>query len=558
MSTGISGSFDSKTGTIKVHIDDGGSLANVEIASIGNLKYEFDLLPDSPDVESVKAIYNKIDITIYQHSYAQDDLYDRIRNNSISQDGLKVTLTIVDGVNEDDFQFFIKVNDIKLSLSERLIKLVCRVLYDEDATALSVFDEIPAGVTETFRPDDSEAGEELDCTGVLDWIEYAMKKVFVNDLPAQMQSCPTNLGTNYQSENFTSFDGFPTGVTFLMAKMDDPPFTGFDLGEDAISIQGSMFHDGNGYLTNAYFPEYWQAGDGLFEVRTSIGQPIYSGPVEIDEVVSSSQIFINTFSSKAAGRYIAKYRSRYSTANIKAVSTLQEIAAIEGAIFGTGFGKNFYVNRIQQNDVVEIEWDDIEDSDIETFFNPLGGGFVYQIAKTVKNITGGSAGDYELNEGPPAYGTWPVSTGNWEVPTITDGKVTVQKIEGIEQEVNLTLAPGYPFLSKAWGDNVNNRLLGRYDESTGIWFLDYDPVLTLCRTGLNSIQRSLSSDGRGIIVEFKAFGAKSIMPWNLVKIVNGPSRYNNRLFRPTSLDYDFVLDTVGVKAYEILDSDLPD
>jgi hypothetical protein len=615
----ISGSFKSKTGRIRVEVLDGGQPTTVEIDELGSLKYEFDLIPDKPEVDAVQALYNKIDISIFQYSHYKEDLYERLRQRLIEQKGIGVRLSVfqegaifndllfiskegnvqplldltfndgstnltLDGmyfvesngstfliqggyVEPDQvysFDFFIQLNDISLSEVDRTIEMDCRVRYNPNAPALAVFDRIESEnptLLKTFLPDEDNAGETLDCTGVADWIDAAMRDVFLNENTSIIRSADVDLPFNYAQKNYTSLsDGIPPAQTgFIMARMRTNVFEGFEEWQDG---QGRISYEGNdgtdrgtfggqnfeGILKKGYkirvnllFGEQDNPGGQFNDEVELIIDEVESDTVFYTENIPVSQGVIATQRSVRTYEYAVKV----STGDIFALETLQELAAIEGSIFGTGFGKNFFANRLQSSDVKLIDWQNIVDMDTNLFYNPLGGGFVLQVARYYSSLK-----DLTKNIGAENYGIWPTSSGNWELPLITDGKSQLEEIRGNDTQINLRLAPGYPFLNKAIGKKSQGYFLGKY-ESPVPWQEDYSTVLALCRSGLLAMKKALSSDGGSDVIEFEMFGVESIMPWNLIRFRGAKPKYSNKLFRPTELEYDFVNDMVKCVAYEV-------
>jgi hypothetical protein len=542
----ITGQFTSKTGVVQVQILDGGDSASVEIDEVGKIKYEFDLVPDKPEVDAVQALYNKVDISIFQYSHTKEDLYERLRRELISQRGLGVNL-IVDG---DTFSFFIQLNDISLSEADRIIEMECRVRYDENASVLGAFDRIETEdvtLLKTFLPDSDHPDETLDCTGVADWIDAAMRDIFLNEYTSEILSSDSQLEQAYNQSNYTSFSsGIPDRIGFTMVRMTSPPFSALEeLEASEQTVQSnSITYIGDFTFRGFGFEDILQP-NGSIELINLAGQS--AGFFIVDEVVSNTEFTItNQFAPPSFGRYFYRlFAERKDTETVTAMSALQELAAIEGAIFGTAFGKNFYINRLEEQKIVEIDWNDIVEMDTEPFYNPLGGGFVQQVARTLSNVA-----DQEKNIGTKSYGIWPVGSGNWELPVITDGRSQLEPVDGNDTEITLNLAPGYPFLSKGKGEPANNRIVGRYNTPLP-WYADFQPTLALCRAGLRSFKKALSSDGSSDTVKFQIFQAKAIMPWNLVKFLNAPDKYSNKLFRPTTIEYDVVDDLCECEAYEI-------
>ena len=551
----ITGQFTSKTGLIKVDILDDGTDLSVELDDIGKIKYKYDLVPDKPEIDAVQSLYNKVDISIFQYSYDETDIYNRLRTYLLQNGAVGVNLT-VDG---DIFRFLVQLNDISLKEADRVIKMDCRVRYDPNATVLGVFNAIEsddATLLKTFLPDPDNADETLECTGVADWIEYAMKNVFLNDYDAQILSSKSGLSELYNEKNYDSVaDGIKSRVGFIMARMISPPFQNFEEGDlegspidsKTIKYVGDLTFTGQGFLNTLN-------EDNSIEVFSLLGRNIF---FKISSVVSDTKFTIQEpppADAPAFGTYFYRINATLrKTQGEPAIQSLKELAAIEGAIFGSGFGNNFYINRLEEQKIVEIDWDDVTEIETKPFYNSLGSGFVQQVARTYSNVR-----EETKNMGTDNFGIWPTDSGNWELPLITDAKAQLERISGNDTEINLSLAPGYPFLNKALGQPTQNRFLGKY-ETPLQWYFDFDPSLSLCRSGLNAMKKALSSDGSSDTVKFQIFSAKAIMPWNLIKFTgsNVPENYAFKLFRPTEINYDVVQDVCECEAYEIAITDRP-
>lgn len=546
----IQSQFQSKTGLIELQILDGGTATEVEITSLSPLKYEFDLTPNSINIESFQVLYQKITVDLFQFDKDKNDIYERLRSALLSQKSLKVVL-IVDG---DSFRFSIAIDDISLSETSQIISINCRPLVDKTVNALSVFDKIDNEepfLLSILQPD-ANIQDGVQCAGVKDWIEYALKLIFLNEDETVVYSCPSFLGEGYQSENYISFrNGVPNVVGFVMARMEAVKFQGLEeVPEEEKFSRGKVNSDGTGILTGGDLTNL-TVGSSVRLINTA-GQSLF---FIIDEIISPTQIRVSSPSPPVVpvlGLYEINLHARLMvTSDITALSTIQGLAGIEGSIFGTGFGKNFFINRIQTQDIVEIDWKDVVEFDSEINYNPIGGGFVKQVAKTIKDLETG-----ELNVGTENFGVFP-TTSDLTLPVITQGRVDKEEIEGNDSRVNLRLAPAYPFLSKGRYFPQQGRFFGKYTSPVK-WDFDSSPVVALCRTGLRSIKRALSSDGTTDRIEGVILGAKKIMPYQLVRFVNAPEAFNLKLFRPTSLEYDFVNDTVTINDYELSPEDVPD
>lgn len=547
----IFGEFTTKAGLIRVEILDSGTNDEVEINSIGNLKYEFDLIPDKPEVTSVQALYEKIDIEIFQFSHKNNDIYERLIDKIRSQDGVKVELSL----DSDTFSFFIQLNDIELKEVDRMIKLECRVFYDNTTTVGEVFDAVPAGLTYTFLPDAANAGETLECTGVLDWVSQAMNEVFLNDFDSVAISSESNLDPNYNRTNYTSLlDGIKDKVGFIMADIRGTDFVTFeDLEGDGSLIR----YLGNNKFSGRNFTDKIKADDRFNIVRdngTFLLSDILINSVDSDEQFTSATL--NPAADVNEGQlYRWMWKNSIDPKEFSAIEALQELATMEGAIFGTGFGRNFFVNRVLHQEIVDIPWDEITEIAPKPFWNPFGEGAVTQLARTYSD-----ADNQTVNSGFENFGVIPISSGSWQIPLITDARVAIKDNRPSDYAINLSLPPGYPFLNKAKGEPAHDRYLGKY--STPIdWHIDFEPSLALCRAGLKAMRKALASDGKALYVELSAFNSKRVKPWNLFRIVDSisapaPAKYKDKIFRSTNIEYDFVKDMASYEAYEILSGDV--
>jgi len=305
----INGSFRSKTGVISVAIDDGGTATNVEVSDVGGLRYEFDLIPDSPEVDSVQALYSKLDIEIFQHDRGNNDLYDRLLTNLIAQGGASVIIT----VGGDPFRFFVQVNDIKLDEIERTIKLSCRPRVDSSAKSIDVFDDIETAdntLLEPFLHNDEFPTETLDCVGPEDWIKYALKQVFLNDDDVIFESCPTGLNLNYHQKNYNSYSGgIPDNmVTTVMVRLDPQIFTDTENavdGEQVIRYEGGKSFTGGGFSDIS-------PGDLLYVSLEGGRLGTFSELFTVDAIISDNELtVVENVTTLAQRSYSYKYAIEY-------------------------------------------------------------------------------------------------------------------------------------------------------------------------------------------------------------------------------------------------------
>jgi hypothetical protein len=127
---------------------------------------------------------------------------------------------------------------------------------------------------------------------------------------------------------------------------------------------------------------------------------------------------------------------------IKVIDTLKGLAGIEGSIFGTGFSKNFYINRESVNpaDAVTILFDDVINLKPKPFNLAIGGSKVTQLT------------DSRLLS-PDLFGVWGTSFTDPinvqpRIPNLQSATKYTVGNPNATKAIEIELPAGYPFLNK--------------------------------------------------------------------------------------------------------------
>lgn len=201
---------------------------------------------------------------------------------------------------------------------------------------------------------------------------------------------------------------------------------------------------------------------------------------------------------------------------------LVEMAVMEGAFFGVAFGKGFYMSRIPNTPLTtEIDYNEVELLSFSVAPNILN-----SVIMTLEGRVGGTP--------PPTYPNLSFATTGFLRPR------TRQRDIGIKRTV------AAPFLNKV-----------RY---TGVFF-EGRPVAAGPQT--NHLENGLVKAGGRVYtrtfgaqlsrrIEIKIWGMNRIKPWEAFEFgSNAPAEFADITWRPSSLRYDIMEDTITIEAYDI-------
>jgi hypothetical protein len=226
----------------------------------------------------------------------------------------------------------------------------------------------------------------------------------------------------------------------------------------------------------------------------------------------------------------ADLRAEYPSSGEQSIrSKVISMSAMEGAVFGSAFSINFYVNRLRTDDNVTLTNNDI--SDIRSVF---GSG---QVNATNTLITPYQSGD-------SAFKTTFVPTG---------AQVAGNPIG--DQFVGINLVAHSPQFCAGILDFDATNSPPQYINCTE------SQLNTLVSTNVQGIATagataySYAFDASFIIptrVETTILGVDKLKPYQALKFDDStPSEYQGKHYRPTSVEYDFKQDTIKVTAYKI-------
>ena len=543
--TMIYGSFISLAGTIniKLHVPEVGV---VEITDFGSLKYEFDLTPDSVDIKRLQALYSKASFTVFQY-FREDgvfvDIVDTLQAEILQNRFIDMEVEIITPEEQNYvFKFEIRAGDIKLTESARLVTINGRSKYNENLTALKVFNEIDGGDYVDF----THKGNTFAAISTKQWIQKCLELLFDNEFPHSYQPAILSPSTQHSRLSYPGFDEVNDGViAFVMVKLEEealitdiPTNRGigtlfYEIGVSTNVITGLDTFFTRDLVVGArilatIFDENWTPAATLIR--------------KIVEIVSDTELIVDANYELPIGyvNYSSQrhwsYQLDIDTESFSAIEVFQDMAGIEGAIFGTGFSKNFYLNRIRDGETVTIDFGDIIDSGRQPYFSPLTGNVVQTII------------DYD-KDGPSSFGDY---TGDDGIPNLSPTGAESPGAKSATSSLDIALAPGYPFMCKGQVNKDGGTVTvdGSYTIAEG-WQSDEELERNICIAGLTAYLQALATRGERQVIEFEVFKATKIKPWDLVSFENAPDKYSDRKFRPTSLEYDFVADTVKVTAYEI-------
>jgi hypothetical protein len=548
----ITGSFISQLGTVTVELDDGISPnINFDIATVGALTYDFDQTPDSVSIDKVQALYNYFDISAPAFNREGVDIWSRL--TTATQFGGQIRASVTIG----EFSFGFRLRNPELSFDERsrIVKMRLIPFVDTGVATRQVFQLLGEGSTGQFFTPRGQLNT-FPVHSVEDWIKASLKIVFGNNYPniflaskSGAQNMPDDIfdiSTNDQQVSFCMVD------TFNASTQSDRFLPLLD-GANQFFPTGTISFDqlGEGDIPSTILI----TGVGTsFLSQLQIGDEIYIDTQEVGSVtLIQTDLLITIRPSQRIprdGRSNQKFDilRPIVPSSIPALNVLKDLAGAEGSIFGTGFSRNFYVNRLRKEGVtrVTLDWTKIIDFAPSTYYLSLGRSFVAQRAS--KDRTGAAF-----------YGEWPLKAVNQlpsqdfgqqdsAIPNLTEFESITTGNPGGTKGLEIGLAPAYPMLNKV------NRVQGIFFGNSTIT----TPESALTRTGLTSYFQALNNTAGGLMVEFSVLDAFSLKPWDIFQFdTRAPEKYQDRQWRITSIAYDIINNVARVKAYQIDDIRTP-
>jgi hypothetical protein len=562
----ITSSFDTKSGTISLQIDTTASVG-AQILSVGSLSYDYDQTPDSVSIDRVQALYSQLPISIMQYGDLGEDLWDiLVSEATISDIEVNVSLTTWERIVYE-FPMRLRLADISLDERSRTISLRLIPNVNLTATVADVFTAIATPKKVNFArkygaPINQSKTYVQKATGVLDWIDSALNIVFGNNFSNDIKPSKTNGEPSVTEYIYDSVDNTSVGTRSLLM---------LNLGlDDVTPDEGDYIKvPANGLISFTEIPSgLLPSVNGSYNITISITGASFLGQIQFgDKIVLKSGIGYkgDIFGIQTIGTSTLTIVTddpviyfdepweilRPSAPNVApAVGVLKDLAGIEGSVFGTGFSKNFYFNRLDRTSgsTVTINYDMVTDFKPTPFYLSLGSSIVAQRADGSRGI------------GSDRYGSMRFGANDTRVPNLVDYTSVALGNANASKELKIELAPGYPFLNKgkiAIGGWEGDYTTGSAGSGLGPQ-LDTQLEAILTANGIRSYFQALNNTEGGISIEFTVMGAVSMLPWETIQFdTRAPEKYRDRQFRPTSIKYNFVNDTVTIKAYQIDDITTP-
>jgi hypothetical protein len=307
----------------------------------------------------------------------------------------------------------------------------------------------------------------------------------------------------------------------------------------ASGIPSRMSYESQG----TFFINSWPSGDFIYNVverldtnantiyisgdlgaTASLPNPIYVFERLTDIVNSPTNIFVDDYSTLM---FVQNVQMDFASEN-SVFSKVRTFAGMEGAIFGSAFNHNFYINRLTNSINIDIGIDDVSELKFKQHSRDIN-AVIINFTNTNKISDTTNIGD--------------------GLPRITNASGGVPAWQTGSRLLSTTFTGFYPQLNRGKYDATDNYVTGDDDSLFAI----NDILLARFAAGVYARPTGAAvSDTSLYKAEFDILGATKIKPWEVVKFDNSvPLRYQGKHFRPTSLSYDLKADKVKVTAYEI-------
>lgn len=119
----LTSSFSTKSGLVTVTITDAEANATFRMLDLGEIKYEFDLTPDTLNIDRVVAIFSTVEFSLHLYDGNGNDLYDRLVNTTSNK--VKIEIDFYNGTS-GLFQFTHLPSDVTIDEVSQIVKLKCK------------------------------------------------------------------------------------------------------------------------------------------------------------------------------------------------------------------------------------------------------------------------------------------------------------------------------------------------------------------------------------------------------------------------------------------------
>jgi hypothetical protein len=482
----IATNIQSRAGVISFDIDVAGSDTNFDIIDMSSLDYEYDLVTSEDQLTYVSAIPGSMTIKAVDKLSNMGSMFQVLENKL--------------GNYNVEYWYELPVSNANLVLHSR----------------------VSPGTTYRFpfkiRYSDLQYDERSG------HLSIAMSPQYTNYTVSQWGAQRASI---YAADVIEQLDYTTTGAgapTFVAAYTDTTTVLAGDFIYDVVALLNQGSGNQNVYKSARNIGKfttiqwagttYTNANYGAFPRRAEIleyGPGTYVPNFQFDPVKTSA--FDNDL----------------------AIDKVKQFAAMEGAIFGSAFNINFYINRQNKDNQVTITNNDLSDIKFQ------------RVGRYINSIT------YKFNAG--------VAADSANARFFPSASQTVRFDAWLDAPQSLVIdySKYTPFLliggletSETYGYASNSAAFGNTTMRTD--YLDsYVQNITRAATNAYAPPLGVTLTERNIYtIEFEMIGAEKLKPHQpFVFDQSVPTRYQDKIFRPSSLSYDFMSDKVTVRAYQL-------
>lgn len=201
----------------------------------------------------------------------------------------------------------------------------------------------------------------------------------------------------------------------------------------------------------------------------------------------------------------------------------RSMAGLDSAVFGSAFGTNFYVARLTQEEKVTLTFDDVVN---------------VRLLKVNRDIN---------------QQVFSISNPNNTLSQIVPDSDTAGYNNQSTRNVGIDYAGHTPILTKAQVVTQNVLVEGEY---TGYTSPDIEALaLAIAQKGYSNALGSAAWKVEHMRIEVEILGIDRVRPWEAFDFDSADadisSRYKNKVFRPSAIQYDLKQDKATITAYQI-------
>jgi hypothetical protein len=472
--------ISSLAGTFWLEIDNPGEETNVVLQDISTIDFEFDLVPTQQTDARVGGIPGTITVTLWDDMTNRGSFYDALENAI--------------GTYED-------VTDITYPRANCNFIWITRKDSTEYKFPFSLsFADI--GIDERTRLSTAKLNPKTLNTTIFEWGENRASSVLPNDIPYYFATYLMNINNGVMA-GYAIYD--------TISQLNDTFGTIYETAKNLATINVTGYY-GTQAVNVGAFPLLNEASN--YGNGTIIPQFLFNG------VSTASYI---------------------DAANTTMVDMVKKFAAMEGAIFGSAFNYNFYINRLTNVNNVVITNTDV--TDLSFVSTPRAYNSITYTSRTTPNTSVGGIVFTDGESFPNSNVTFLAYRDAPQQQSFGFSNYNPWLVYGaLQYDAGATIFPPYAYVNNATPIVNNRNILNTYQDA--LFFRSYKAFAAAL--GVSSTNKS------AMRIELDVLDASKIKPWEVIRFNETvPSRYWGKHFRPTSLSYDLKADRVRVTAYEI-------